>query len=263
MAISLSCPSCDKTLKVKDELAGRKVKCPGCGEAVPVPAGDEAAVVAAEKLPRGKPLPVEDEEDRPRKKKKKKKSNLGLWIGVGGGGLALLLLIGCGIGAFFYFKTPGEKKLDDQAKAKPEPKREDDGKIVPPPPPPQKEGRGTGIYGARERPLVQNDLKQLVLFMQQAELASGKTPKDVKAFVNSIKREAPALAKDMESGYYVIVPNTPFSSEFMVAYEGPADAVDLHVVVMGSTVHEELCTTHKVKDQLKKQGVQFQGKGNK
>src|SRR5439155_4482337 len=136
MAISLSCPTCDKTLKVKDELAGRKVKCPGCGEAVPVPAGDEAAVVSAEKLPRGKPLPVEDEEDRPRKKKKKKKSNLGLWIGVGGGGLALLLLIGCGIGAFFYFKTPGEKKLDDQAKAKPEPKREDDGKK--PPPPPQK-----------------------------------------------------------------------------------------------------------------------------
>ena len=66
MAISLSCPSCDKTLKVKDELAGRKVKCPGCGEAVPVPAGDEAAIVSAEKLPRGKPLPVEDEEDRPR-----------------------------------------------------------------------------------------------------------------------------------------------------------------------------------------------------
>src|SRR4051812_10676226 len=36
--LSVTCPSCDKKLQVKDELAGRKVKCPGCQTVVAVPA---------------------------------------------------------------------------------------------------------------------------------------------------------------------------------------------------------------------------------
>jgi hypothetical protein len=41
MPIQLCCPECNKPLKVKDELAGKKVKCPGCGKPVPVPVPDE------------------------------------------------------------------------------------------------------------------------------------------------------------------------------------------------------------------------------
>ena len=37
MTILLRCPSCQQPLKVKEELAGKKVKCPGCGVPVPVP----------------------------------------------------------------------------------------------------------------------------------------------------------------------------------------------------------------------------------
>lgn len=37
MPISVSCPGCEKTLKAKDELAGRRVKCPACGEVVTIP----------------------------------------------------------------------------------------------------------------------------------------------------------------------------------------------------------------------------------
>ena len=37
MTILLRCPSCQQPLKVKEELAGTKVKCPGCGVAVSVP----------------------------------------------------------------------------------------------------------------------------------------------------------------------------------------------------------------------------------
>lgn len=37
MAIEFRCAQCDKKLKVKDELAGKKIKCPGCGEATAVP----------------------------------------------------------------------------------------------------------------------------------------------------------------------------------------------------------------------------------
>ncbi len=37
MAIRIQCPGCDKTLKARDELAGKRLKCPGCGAAVVVP----------------------------------------------------------------------------------------------------------------------------------------------------------------------------------------------------------------------------------
>jgi serine/threonine protein kinase len=38
--ISLSCPDCKKTLKVRPALCGKRVKCPGCGQAVRVPAAE-------------------------------------------------------------------------------------------------------------------------------------------------------------------------------------------------------------------------------
>ena len=41
MPISLTCPSCERGLKVKDELAGRKIKCPKCSEVITVPADEE------------------------------------------------------------------------------------------------------------------------------------------------------------------------------------------------------------------------------
>ncbi len=39
-SISLRCSGCEKTLKIKPELAGKKVKCPQCGIALAVPAAD-------------------------------------------------------------------------------------------------------------------------------------------------------------------------------------------------------------------------------
>ena len=37
MPIAISCAQCDWQGTVKDELAGRKGKCPTCGELVPIP----------------------------------------------------------------------------------------------------------------------------------------------------------------------------------------------------------------------------------
>ncbi len=55
--ISFECPGCAKPIKVKDELAGKKGKCPGCGQAVTVPAlvvkGDEPP--AAEEAKKDEP----------------------------------------------------------------------------------------------------------------------------------------------------------------------------------------------------------------
>ncbi len=42
MPIPLSC-ACGRTLRVKDELAGRRVKCPTCGETLTVPTPEPAA----------------------------------------------------------------------------------------------------------------------------------------------------------------------------------------------------------------------------
>ena len=37
MTMKFSCPHCQKTLKVKDELAGKKAKCPGCQKVIVIP----------------------------------------------------------------------------------------------------------------------------------------------------------------------------------------------------------------------------------
>jgi hypothetical protein len=41
MAISVTC-DCGRALRAKDEAAGKRVRCPGCGNAVQVPAADAA-----------------------------------------------------------------------------------------------------------------------------------------------------------------------------------------------------------------------------
>ena len=42
MSISVQCPGCEKNHRIKDELAGKRVKCPGCGQAMLVPAANES-----------------------------------------------------------------------------------------------------------------------------------------------------------------------------------------------------------------------------
>jgi hypothetical protein len=135
--IQFSC-DCGRKLKVKDDLAGRKIKCPECAEVLRVPAadvpeaddGDEEGIVpASPRISAVKRRPARDEEDstererprrrrdevnndddddeRPRKKKKKKKSsNNGLLIGIVVG--VVVLVIGGGMGLFFLLKPKKE-----------------------------------------------------------------------------------------------------------------------------------------------------------
>src|SRR5262249_18516041 len=64
MPIKLSC-DCGKKLQVKDDLAGKKVKCPGCGAVVPVPAAVAEAPPPAPKPKMKAPPPREEEEVPP------------------------------------------------------------------------------------------------------------------------------------------------------------------------------------------------------
>jgi predicted Zn finger-like uncharacterized protein len=63
MPIRLTCPSCSATLSVKDEYAGRAVKCPKCGGVIPASAG--APAPAAASPPPSKPAPALPPEPAP------------------------------------------------------------------------------------------------------------------------------------------------------------------------------------------------------
>ncbi|MCI0380941.1 MAG: hypothetical protein L0215_25435 [Gemmataceae bacterium] len=72
MPISLRC-SCGKMLTLRDELAGRRIKCPACGGVLAVPASEPEEVE-----PSSPEEPEADEsddvEDRPKKKSQKSKT---------------------------------------------------------------------------------------------------------------------------------------------------------------------------------------------
>ena len=67
MATSAICPECQTTLRVRPELAGKKVKCPKCGKLVQVPGEEELAVVTA-----AEEEELEEEEAEPAERKKSK-----------------------------------------------------------------------------------------------------------------------------------------------------------------------------------------------
>jgi hypothetical protein len=46
MPIKVRCGGCDKSLSVPDSLLGKTIKCPGCGEKIKLPGGEEKAAVS-------------------------------------------------------------------------------------------------------------------------------------------------------------------------------------------------------------------------
>jgi hypothetical protein len=60
MPITLGCPSCGKRFRAREESSGKKVKCPFCQAAVPVPSSDEAQHAGAptEVVPTSPPAPA-------------------------------------------------------------------------------------------------------------------------------------------------------------------------------------------------------------
>src|SRR5262249_21749504 len=54
--LAFGCPHCAKTLRVKDELAGKKGKCPACGNPITIPTASDLA--AASNANRPSPVPA-------------------------------------------------------------------------------------------------------------------------------------------------------------------------------------------------------------
>jgi uncharacterized paraquat-inducible protein A len=86
MAITVTCPNCDYELRLRDELAGKKIRCPKCQGSLQVPEDDVAeeeeaprrrsdkGVVASRRSHRAEEDEAEEEpqeEERPRKKGRK------------------------------------------------------------------------------------------------------------------------------------------------------------------------------------------------
>jgi ribosomal protein S27E len=70
--IQLKCPHCSKEMRVADEHAGKKIRCPACKEVLALPAAQTAVQSAAPRkapAPIAKktppPVPVEDDDDVP------------------------------------------------------------------------------------------------------------------------------------------------------------------------------------------------------
>lgn len=128
MAILFGCPGCGKTLRVGDNLGGKRCKCPGCGVLLDIPVTEVSTPAPAAPRTRpassasrsarfdaedearrrhaphrqddaelGEPDPYEEDEAprRPRRKKKGSSKALVLWLTIGGG--AVVLLGGAGL----------------------------------------------------------------------------------------------------------------------------------------------------------------------
>jgi hypothetical protein len=119
MAIPVVC-DCGKQTKVKDELAGKRIKCPACQAALTVPAADQE-VSAGPPPARRQPFDSahDSQEERPRKQSRsgrQEKSNVMLFALFGGGALLLgCCCIGTVVGGFLLLRSNKDK--DSTAKS--------------------------------------------------------------------------------------------------------------------------------------------------
>ena len=89
MAIAFNCSACAAPMKVGDNLAGKKVKCPKCAAVNVVPTGEEEAAAAGIATEPDAADDADDGKGKKGKKAKGKKGKMGLLIA---GGLAVLAL---------------------------------------------------------------------------------------------------------------------------------------------------------------------------
>ncbi len=119
MAITFACPGCQQQLRVSDDKAGKKAKCPSCATLMmipdapafvedPMPARTRPQRDAGGSAPRAsnqeEPFPDDGDERAfvPKKRRKRKSgSSAVLWIAVGVASLVLLAAVG--VGAYFLF----------------------------------------------------------------------------------------------------------------------------------------------------------------
>ena len=103
MSIRVQCSGCEKTLKAKDEWAGRRVKCPQCGQAVVIPGNAAEQLQHTSDHQTQKLRPTNKEQGIPNAPAKSSRETYAwLWYAVGGGGVVVAIAIA--IAPLFLFK---------------------------------------------------------------------------------------------------------------------------------------------------------------
>jgi hypothetical protein len=110
MSINVVC-DCGKTLKVKDDAAGKKIKCPACQTVLVVPAADEAPLSdVGKKSSAFEDLGGDDDGGKIVKKKKKDSKKLLIFGLIGGFVLLSCCCVGVSGGVWFAFLRGGPEK---------------------------------------------------------------------------------------------------------------------------------------------------------
>lgn len=236
MAIALTCSECEHDMKVKDELAGRRIKCPECGQVLAVPEGAKrVSAVAAAPATSANARDADEQDDRPRKKKKKKKkSNKGLFIGLGVGGVLLA------VGAVVLIIVLNQGGGDAKGQAKGDPKQPEQPPIADgfqPPPPPGPKAPATGVRRAAERAEVKNALRQLGLAFHQYCDTSRKGPQkweDLAPYYEKNQQITEMLTtKYLTFLYGAHISQMPQgTSNTVLAYETQLDQQGIRIVLM-------------------------------
>jgi hypothetical protein len=160
--------------------------------------------------------------------------------------LSVLALTGCG-----KRRGPG----DDRPEPEVVPVAQDKDAAQPPqgnnPPPPEK--RAAGALGAPRRQQIQNDLRQIALFYVNYCTLHRKGPPNTKAFADSIRRDARALAEALDNNVYHLVPRVRGGSGVVLAFDVAGDEDGNHIVVMGDSSVDTL-TRQELEERLMKQG---------
>jgi hypothetical protein len=242
MAIALACPACKRALKVKDELAGRKIKCPGCAAVLLVPGKKtESETRITAKKPSPVPVAADDDDEpeddeRPKKKKKKKAAgNRGLLIGAAVGGVVVIVAI------VLFFMTRGDSPNNKvaQRKVEPPPKKAEQPVVQVEEPEIVKKAPVGGLGRAREVTVVQNQLRQLGLAYKQFEVVENRGPKDQKE-LESYYSKVPEINEALKNKWITFIWRVPRQalaengdSNTVLAYETDADRQGIRQVLFG------------------------------
>jgi prepilin-type processing-associated H-X9-DG protein len=243
MAIALTCPSCARELKVKDELAGRKIKCPGCATILVVPgtkAESETRITA--KKPSPVPAAADDADDtedveRPKNKKKKKAAgNRGLIIGGAIAGAVVIVIV---VLVIMLAGGGNAKDKGVQRKVEPPPKKAEQPVVQVEEPEIEKKAPVGGLGRTKEVTEIQNSLRQLGIAYKQFEVVENRGPKDQRElgpYYQNINPINEAL-KNKWITFIWRVPRQALAengdSNTVLAYETDADRQGIRMVLFG------------------------------
>jgi hypothetical protein len=102
-----------------------------------------------------------------------------------------------------------------------------------------------------DRQEVKNDMKNIGLYYNIYRNTNNRGPANVKAFVDSFRREAPSIAEKFDKGLYDMFLVRNPDSNTVVAYEVPGESSGLHIVVFGDGHVDDI--TRQELQALKKQ----------